>query len=117
VANIAVIDDSQATIDMVQKMLGQHNVTGYTDVTEVETQLSALRPDAILLDIVMPERDGYQILRALRRVANLKDVPVIVISNKQETTDIEWAKRQGAHDYVPKPFDQDTLNTIINRHL
>lgn len=117
-AKVAIIDDSQAAIDMLSAILApQHAVTCFKSGVGVEAKLAEAPPDVILLDIVMPERNGYEVLRALKRDALLKDIPVILVSSKQEDTDIRWGKRQGASDYIVKPFSEATVLSAIAPYL
>ena len=110
-AKISVVDDSQATIDMLVSILesSQHTVTAFSDSVAVEQKIAAEQPDIILLDVVMPERNGYEVLRALKRSQDTKDIPVILVSSKNEMTDIRWGLRQGAAGYVAKPFTEQAL--------
>lgn len=118
-ATVAIIDDSPAIIEMLTQILrgASHNVISYLDPTAVEDKISETLPDMVLLDIVMPSRNGYEILRALKRNASTKTIPVIVVSSKGEETDVRWGKRQGAVDYIVKPFTPDTILSTIQAHL
>ena len=118
-AKITLIDDSQATIDMLAGILkgANHSVSSYTDATAVEDKVAADKPDLIMLDIVMPARNGYEVLRGLRRNAVTKDIPVILVSSKSEDTDIRWGKRQGAADYVTKPFTPESILSAVSSHV
>jgi twitching motility two-component system response regulator PilH len=118
-AKVVIIDDSKAAIDMLAAILtgGHHSVASFTSSVGVEEKVAAHKPDIILLDIVMPERNGYEVLRGLKRDSILRDIPVILVSSKSEDTDIRWGKRQGAHDYIVKPFTADTVLSTIQSHL
>lgn len=116
-AIITIIDDAVADAAIMQSILhaAQHSVTVYNDSQGVEHKIAANPPSLILLDIVMPERNGYEVLRALKRGDTTKHIPVILVSSKKEDTDIRWGKRQGAADYVTKPYQaEELLNTIQN---
>lgn len=63
----------------------------------------------------MPGRSGYEILRSLRRTEGAKDIPVVVISSKGQPTDIEWGKRQGAAEYLVKPYSADALKAAVEK--
>ena len=75
------------------------------------------RPDVLLLDIVMPKRNGYELLRALKRNAQTKTTPVVLVSSKNQESDRAWGKRQGADDYLAKPFTSDQLLTMVGRFV
>jgi len=118
-AKITVIDDSQATLDMIADILktGDHDISTHIHSKDIEASIVAEKPDLILLDVVMPERNGYEVLRALRRNPETKDIPVILVSSKNEPTDVKWGKRQGAVDYVTKPFTSKSILSAVNEHL
>ena len=78
----------------------------------------SIKPDVILLDIIMPKKDGFEVLQALSQSASLKKIPVIVFSTLGQETDVEKAKKLGARDYINKSFfDFDGLKTKINTVL
>lgn len=118
-AKITVIDDSQATIDMLAAILrsGNHEVTAYLNSSNVELNIASDPPDLILLDIVMPERNGFEVLRALRRDSSTKNIPVILVSSKNQPTDVSWGKRQGASDYVTKPFSPESILMAVSQFV
>ena len=68
-----------------------------------------LRPDLVLMDVVMPGLNGYQATRTLTRDETTKHIPVIVCTSKGQETDKIWGLRQGAQDYMVKPINQDEL--------
>ena len=72
-----------------------------------------MRPDLILMDVVMPGQNGYQATRAIKRDDRFKDIPVIMCTSKGLDTDRIWGMRQGAADYVVKPVDGEELLTKI----
>lgn len=118
-ANIMVIDDSQATVNMLANILqsASHDVTGYTNPQGVEDKVAATSPNLVLLDIVMPERNGYEVMRALKRNSATRNIPVLLVSSKGQETDIKWGMRQGAADYVVKPFSPDDVLTKVSSLL
>jgi CheY-like chemotaxis protein len=115
VAKIIAVDDSVADLRLVESMLSsKHSVFLCLNGNGLEEQAALEKPDLILMDVVMPQRNGYEIMRKLKRDPATKDVPVIVVSSKSETTDIEWGRRQGASDYLPKPFTAEALLAKIS---
>ena len=68
-----------------------------------------IKPDLILMDVVMPGTNGFQATRALSKDAATKDIPVIICTTKDQETDKVWGMRQGAQDYVTKPVDGPAL--------
>ncbi len=118
-AKIIVIDDSQAAIAMLTPMLESdgHTVESYNNGTGLESKIEASPPNLIISDIVMPDRNGYDILRSLKRNEKLKSIPVILMSTKGEETDIRWGMRLGALDYITKPFEKGDMLKAVNKAL
>ena len=73
--------------------------------------------DLVLLDILMPEVDGYAVLAEMKAGAVMKDIPVVVISALESAEDIEKCKRLGARDYLTKPVDAATLVACVSKAL
>jgi twitching motility two-component system response regulator PilH len=118
VAKIIAVDDSVADLRLIESMLSsKHRVLLCLNGEGLEEKTVAEKPDLILMDVVMPQRNGYEIMRKLKRDPNTKDVPVIVVSSKSEVTDVEWGRRQGASEYLPKPFSAEDLLSKINSVL
>lgn len=117
-AKVLVVDDAKEVVDFIESVLGPagHEVSGCLDGADLEARIERERPDLLLLDIVLPGRDGFQILRALRRSEELRDLPVVLVSSKSEPTDVEWGLLQGATDYLTKPFTPDNLLSLVARH-
>ena len=118
-AKIVVLDDSEAAIAMLVPMLEKkgHTVTSFSDGTGLEDQMESDLPDLLISDIVMPNRNGYDVLRALKRNEKLKGIPVILMSTKSEETDVRWGMRLGAAGYVPKPFTEEEMLSMVDKTL
>jgi twitching motility two-component system response regulator PilH len=118
-ASIIHIDDAAADTAMMKSILSSagHDVTSFNDPTGVEEKVATAKPNLILLDIVMPQRNGYDVLRALKRSEATKNIPVILVSSKSEETDVRWGLRQGAADYITKPYNAQTVLSKIQPHL
>jgi twitching motility two-component system response regulator PilH len=117
-ARIVVVDDAQEALDFMTRVLrgAGHQVVSYHDGCEIEARIEQEKPDLLLLDVVLPERNGFQILRTLKRSATTRDLPVILVSSKREPTDIEWGKLQGAAEYLAKPFTAAELLQSVGRY-
>ena len=76
---------------------------------EAMRRMSAEKPDLILMDVVMPGQNGFQLTRAITRDPLYADVPIIMCTSKNQETDKVWGMRQGARDYVVKPVNPDEL--------
>lgn len=117
-AKIMVVDDSPADLKFMQSVLaGSHQVSAVEGGEQLEARVAAENPDLLLLDVVMPERNGYELLRALKRDERTRHVKVIFVSSKGGDTDVKWGLRQGAVDYVVKPYTPETVLSTISKHL
>lgn len=118
-AKILIIDDSPADIRFMTEALRStgHTVVSITDASQAEDAVSREKPDLALLDVVMPERNGYETLRALKRLPEAVQMKVVFVSSKGSDTDVKWGLRQGAVDYLVKPYTPDQVVTLVGRHL
>ena len=116
-AKVMVVDDAYSELKLMESILKSagHEVVSLMDGEALEDKLSTERPDVLLLDIVMPKRNGYEILRARRTDARTKATPVVLVSSKNQESDKVWGKRQGADEYLAKPFTSDQLLTMVKR--
>lgn len=117
-ARVLVVDDAQEVVDYIDSVLSSagHEVAGRVEGSDLETRIAEFHPDLLLLDIVMPDRNGLQILRSLRRSEHTRELPIVLVSCKSEPTDIEWGMVQGATDYLTKPFTPESLVSMVDRH-
>ena len=118
-ARILVAEDEPYILNMLEfklKSLG-HEVIGAEDGGEALEIASKEKPDLVLLDIMMPVMDGFQVLRKLKSQEETKDIPVIMLTAKVQEKDIVTGLEAGAADYVTKPFSFAELIARINRAL
>ena len=108
---ILVVDDSKTELHHLSAVLGKRGYSVRTAENGVEAmrRLGEDKPDLILMDIVMPGQNGFQLTRAITRDPRFSDVPVIMCTSKNQETDKVWGMRQGARDYIVKPVDGDEL--------
>ena len=111
VKKILVIDDSPTERHFLTEILSKNNYQVITAVNGEEGVEKARKelPDLILMDVVMPGLNGYQATRTLTRDEQTKHIPIIMCTSKNQETDMVWAKRQGAVEYVVKPIDPQGL--------
>lgn len=84
------------------------------DARRLEQMVERERPNLILLDVVMPERNGFQACRELKGHAEYGRIPVVMVSSKNTDSDKFWAQQQGADGYVTKPFTrEELLGTVV----
>lgn len=114
---VLVVDDSQAEVKLMLSMLqegGFHSV-GISDPTRIEEAIEEERPNVILLDVVMPQRNGFQVCRDLKSQESYSKIPVILVTSKTAPSDRYWGEQQGANGYVAKPFTPDELINAVKR--
>ncbi len=108
---ILIVDDSPTELHLFQDMLQKSGFdtlvadSGEDGIRQAETA----RPDCILMDIVMPGMNGFQATRKLTHDPKTSDIPIIMITNKDQETDKIWGMRQGAVEYIVKPIGQKEL--------
>ena len=108
---ILVVDDSKTELHHLSDVLGKRGYTVRTaeNGEEAMRRLEEEKPDLILMDVVMPGRNGFQLTRAITRDPRFSGVPVIMCTSKNQETDKVWGMRQGARDYIVKPVNPDEL--------
>lgn len=118
-AKILIIDDSPADIRYMTEALrtSGHTLITLNDSTQAEITVETERPDLAFLDVVMPNRNGYETLRALKRLPSAAALKVVFVSSKGADSDVKWGLRQGAVDYLVKPYTPEQIMTILSRHL
>jgi CheY-like chemotaxis protein len=117
-AKLVAVDDSLADLKILENILStSHSVVIYQGSENVEQRIASENPDLVLLDVVMPGRNGYEVLRSLKRSEHTKHIPVLIISSKGEPTDVEWGKRQGATGYLVKPYTPEALRRTVQELL
>lgn len=110
-AKVLVVDDEQDILELVSLILSEEGL----QVFQAEEGLSALeiarkeKPDLILLDIMMPEIDGWEVLKMLKIEEETKNIPVAMLTCKTETRDKVLGIQEGAVDYITKPFAPEDL--------
>jgi DNA-binding response OmpR family regulator len=117
VKKILIVDDSQAEVHLMQSMLQQggfHSV-GISDPTRIEDAIEEERPNVILLDVVMPQRNGFQACRDLKSQDIYSQIPVILVTSRSSPSDRYWGEQQGANGWVAKPFTSEELLNAVKR--
>ncbi|MEY8875211.1 MAG: PleD family two-component system response regulator [Leptothrix sp. (in: b-proteobacteria)] len=111
IQNILLVDDSKTELYVLSDMLSRlgFRVRTAENGAEALRRLAEEKPDLILMDVVMPGLNGFQLTRTITRDPQFADVPVIMCTSKNQETDKVWGMRQGARDYVVKPVNADEL--------
>ena len=110
-ARILIVDDSPSQLMGMKRIvekLGHEAVTAEDGAAGVEAAKANL-PDLILMDVVMPNLNGFQATRAISKEATTAQIPVVLVTTKDQETDKVWGMRQGAKAYVTKPIKEDEL--------
>ena len=119
VGKVMVVDDALSELKVIEGILKSagHQVVSYQDGEQLEDRVVEERPDVLLLDIVMPKRNGYEVLRGIRRDPRTKDTPVVFVSSKNQESDRLWGQCQGAADYLAKPFTAEQLLGVVRQFV
>ncbi|HAI46613.1 MAG TPA: two-component system response regulator [Stenotrophomonas sp.] len=116
-ARILIVDDSPSQLLGIQRIVEKlgHEILTATDGAAGVEAAKAQLPDLVLMDVVMPNLNGFQATRTLARDASTKHIPVILVTTKDQDTDRMWGMRQGAKAYITKPFSEDELSEVLER--
>jgi len=111
IKKILIVDDSATERHALNDMLTKAGYEVFSSENGEDAIVKArkLKPDLILMDVVMPGLNGFQATRAISRDPETKSIPVIMCTSKSQETDKIWGLRQGARDYVIKPVDREAL--------
>jgi len=116
---ILIVDDSPTQLNGLSKILvkqGFDIITAEDGAQGVEKATSE-KPDIVLMDVVMPNLNGFQATRQITKNPDTSHIPVIMLTSKDQETDRVWAERQGARDYITKPPNEKDLLTKIKALL
>jgi twitching motility two-component system response regulator PilH len=117
VHKILLVDDSRTELYVLSELLKREGYAVRTAESgdEALKRLAEERPDLILMDVVMPGQNGFQLTRTITRDPRYTGLPVIMCTSKNQETDRVWGMRQGARDYVVKPVQAADLLAKIRR--
>ena len=115
---ILLVDDSATALLMEKTMLGStYDLITAKDGAEALKVAVRELPDLILLDVVMPRMDGFEVCRVLRGIEATRTIPIIMVTTRGEGKNVEAGFANGANDYVTKPINSAELLAKIQRHL
>jgi twitching motility two-component system response regulator PilH len=118
-ARILIVDDSPSQLMGIRRIvekLGHEALTAEDGAAGVEAAKREI-PDLILMDVVMPNLNGFQATRSITREATTKHIPIVLVTTKDQDTDRVWGMRQGAKAYITKPFSESELADMIQQML
>ena len=115
IQKILLVDDSKTELHFLAELLSKrgYSVRTAENGDEAMRRLGEETPDLILMDVVMPGQNGFQLTRSITRDPRFASVPVIMCTSKNQETDRVWGMRQGARDYITKPVNPDELMATI----
>lgn len=119
-ARILCIDDEPGVIELISLILRSQNiqVDGASSGKEALAMMHQTPPDAVLLDIMMPEMDGWEVYKQMRADATLKKIPVIIVTARNSSFEEVIAReRAGVDDYITKPFVPNQVRESLRRVL
>ncbi|MFO0776553.1 MAG: response regulator, partial [Nitrospira sp.] len=110
-SKIVVVDDSYAELQLIESYLktAHHTVLSFVTADGLEDKIASEKPDLIVLDVVMPGRNGFQVCRDLKGDERFKNVPIVLCTSKGQESDKFWGQQQGANGHVVKPFKSEDL--------
>ncbi|MFC1637542.1 PleD family two-component system response regulator [Candidatus Margulisiibacteriota bacterium] len=116
---ILVVDDAPEISILMEDILEPlgYEVNAAPSANSAGEKIEKNRPDLILLDVMMPGKDGYQFCREMKASAKFKDIPVILVTVKRNQEDVDRGFKAGASDYITKPFDPGDLVARIKKIL
>jgi twitching motility two-component system response regulator PilH len=119
VARILIADDSNTQVQYLRQILTPlgHEILVASDGEDAEAKCLEQRPDLVILDIVMPKRNGFQVTRAIRQHPGMQSLPILVVTSMSRDSDRYWGLKQGANAYLNKPFDPQVLVSTVQKLL
>jgi len=118
-ARILIVDDSPSQLMGIRRIvekLGHEALVAEDGAAGVDVAKREL-PDLVLMDVVMPNLNGFQATRSIYRDAATKHIPVVLVTTKDQETDRVWGMRQGARAYITKPFNEEELSEVLQQLL
>ena len=113
-AKILVVDDSPIDRQLVVDALKDHTVQEATDGEEAIEKAKSFKPDIVILDVVMPKKNGFEVAREIRRDEATSGTAIVLLTSKDQESDKMWGAKQGANHYLVKPFTDAELLKVIS---
>lgn len=117
IGTILIVDDNKSLVDVLKLdlELRGHKVFSAFDGEEGEKLITEIKPDAVILDVMLPKKNGYAVCRDVKRDANLSKIPIILLTAKSTKEDIYWGHDCGADAYVTKPYESRELIMLVEQ--
>jgi twitching motility two-component system response regulator PilH len=119
VATILIADDSPTAIALLTRILRPlgHRLVVATDGESAAREVAQVRPDLVILDVVMPKQNGFELTRALKRNPTTARIPIFLVTSMNREADRYWGLKQGADEFFAKPFDAELLVEAVRARL
>jgi twitching motility two-component system response regulator PilH len=116
-SKIVIVDDSYADLQLIEGCLkgANHTVVSFPSSDKLEDKVATEKPDLIVLDVIMPGRNGFQACRDLKNDDRCKNIPIILCTSKGNESDKFWGQKQGANGYIVKPFKTEDLLAVVKK--
>jgi len=116
---ILIVEDSQTDRHIAESVCTSN---GYSVITTDEGEKALVmaaeqKPDLILLDVILPKQNGFQICRQLKKGPETSEIKVIMVTSKSQPSDKFWGMKQGADEYISKPYDEAELLAAIQKFI
>ncbi len=117
-ATILIVDDTQTDRELLHRTVTAlgHRTLVAENGAQALTVAKSSRPSLILLDVVMPQMDGFATCRALKKDPDTQNIPVVLVTSKNNESDRFWGRKQGADDHVGKPWSRESMEVVIKRY-
>jgi twitching motility two-component system response regulator PilH len=118
-ATILIVDDMQTDRMLIGGVAASagHNVVYASTGKEALDAARRDKPALVLMDVLMPDMDGFKTCREMKKDPGLSAVPIVMITSKSTDSDRFWARKQGADDLLGKPFKSEDLTAVIRRYV
>ncbi|MDD2557041.1 MAG: response regulator [Desulfuromonadaceae bacterium] len=118
-AKILVADDSKTELAFLLEILKNtgHTVVAVVDGLQAEEKARSEPFDLIILDVIMPNKNGFQVCRSLKRDPELKNIPIVLTTSKSGESDKFWGKKQGADEYIVKPYEPVDILLAVKKYV
>lgn len=116
---ILVVEDSPTNLRLIQELLEDkgYRVITAVDGEEALTKAVNENPKLIVLDVILPKKNGFQVCRQLKTSPATQEIKILMLTSKTQDSDRFWGLKQGADEYLTKPFDENELLTNIEKLL
>lgn len=116
---ILIVEDSATDMHIAEKICKDN---GYEVITATEGEVAIElakkhKPSLVLLDVILPKQNGFQVCRQLKKTPETENIKVVMVTSKSQPSDKFWGMKQGADEYVFKPYDEKDLLEAIKKHI